>query len=355
MNAQEKWNYIVTRQRACFSQSENVVQREWEEFFSEFFEYKKLYGELIPQPRVQVGTREVKPDIVLKKDGCKVVDIELKQYSMQLNSAFETQMKSYLMLEGISIGVLVCNKIYLYWFTYPSTLTKIEIPFVENNERGISFVELLNKNNFDVDKINKFIFSEKEKENSVYDINKKLNEDFIKECVIEKLTSLYSKDVVANALADITFCVKNTTRQNAITNIQNKNVDNNISRQISGDFPETHDFIIIKTSEDRVRVCNGSLYDATRHAWHVSYDSVIRYPYVLAVINGYVKEVYRVKNWYPAKQWDSDFKDSSIRYEFVGEVASEAIRNKWLEKLIPEHYRKKGMASPVVYSKLIEG
>lgn len=68
-------------------------------------------------------------------------------------------------------------------------------------------------------------------------------------------------------------------------------------------------------------------------------------------IKGYVKEVYRVDEWYQAEQWDSDFKNVSNRYEFVGNVAPDDVRQKWIGKLIPEHYRKKGMASPVIFSK----
>ena len=48
MNTQEKWNFIVERHGTNFSKPENVVQKEWEDMFSELFDYKKLLGEIDP-------------------------------------------------------------------------------------------------------------------------------------------------------------------------------------------------------------------------------------------------------------------------------------------------------------------
>ena len=39
------------------------------------------------------------------------------------------------------------------------------------------------------------------------------------------------------------------------------------------------------------------------------------------------------------------------RYEFVGEVAPKETRDLFINKRIPEHYRKKGVANPVLFSK----
>ncbi len=355
MNTQEKWNFIVERHKTNFSKPENVVQKEWEDIFSELFDYKKLLGEIVSQKQIHIGSSDrTIPDILLGKDGVEIVDVELKQYNLPLKENFENQLKSYLTLTHTSIGVIVCNKLYLFWFDYESSASiKIEIPFEKDNERGIKFVELFNKNVINKNVVKKFIFSEKEKECETVRARNLLTSEFVRECVVEKLIKDFNQDVANEVMSDFYFDVK-TSVQN-VSNIEEsketrKIGDDNYCYE-SNDFPETNDFIIIKTSEQQVLICNGSLYDATRHAWNVSYNSVIQYPYVLSVINGIVKEVYKVKNWYPATQWKCDNKDISSRYEFVGEIAPEIIREKWLGKLIPAHYRKKGMASPVVYSK----
>ena len=58
------------------------------------------------------------------------------------------------------------------------------------------------------------------------------------------------------------------------------------------------------------------------------------------MINGIVKEVYFVDNWYP----DGD------RIAFEGKETNDKISS-LKETLIPAKYRKKGMASPFLYKK----
>lgn len=355
MNAQEKWSYIVKHYKQNYAKPESEIQKGWEDIFSEFFDYKKLCGEIVTQTYIQLGSRNALiPDIILKKGKEILADVELKQYTLPLDVRFENQLISYLKQLNLTIGVIICNKIYLYVFSYPRGIEKIEIPFEEENKRGLEFVELFNKNVFDMEMIREYVRSEKAKEEKQKDmmillqeIKTKLNPAYIRDCVYECLLSDYPKDIVDSVLNDdITFRVE--------TKLQQTMPGYDSARPQTGallDFPETGDFLIIKTSDERVAICQGSLYDATRHCWNVRYDNVIRYKYVLAVIKGYVKEVYRVDEWHQAKQWEHDFKDVSNRYEFVGSVASEDIRQKWIGKLIPEYYRKKGMASPVVFSK----
>lgn len=354
MNSQDKWNYIVQSQYENYTKAECDIQKSWEEIFSEFFDYKKLCGEIATQTQIQLGSHyRLIPDIVLKKDKKALVDIELKQYKLPFDISFENQLVSYLKQLDLSIGVIICNKIYVYSFAYPNKIDRIEIPFEKDNARGTAFVELFNKNEFSETKVKEFIFAEKEKEKKEKEktrikeeVKTKLNSEYIKNCVCDKLLLNYPADIVDDVLKNISFsCIDNAkavAKEGAFT-------EENLPQP--DQFAETGDFIIIKTSSNRVNSCRGSLYDATRHCWRVSYDKVIQYKYVLAVIDGYVKEVYRVDAWQQARQWDNDFKPASDRYEFAGSVAAESIRQKWLGKQIPEHYRKKGMASPVIFSK----
>ena len=99
------------------------------------------------------------------------------------------------------------------------------------------------------------------------------------------------------------------------------------------------DYIIIKTSKGAIEA-NGSLYEATRRSWKADIDKANKYKYVLAVINGIVKEIYAVDKWYP----DGD------RIAFVGRETNDKISS-LKETLIPAMYRKKGMARPFLYKK----
>ena len=106
--------------------------------------------------------------------------------------------------------------------------------------------------------------------------------------------------------------------------------------------PENIRYMIIKTTNERINNdCNGDLYAAVRYCWKVRLDRVNNIPYVLGVVNKVVKEVYEVENWQLA--------DNGERYEFIGHVAPDEIRNIFVNKRIPEKYSRKGVANPTLY------
>lgn len=84
-------------------------------------------------------------------------------------------------------------------------------------------------------------------------------------------------------------------------------------------------------------------YEATRWCWRINPRSIKDFPYVFSVTDGIVREVYRIKEWFQVP--------SGTRYAFEGELAEEEVRKKYINTRIPEKYCKKGMASPVLFSK----
>ena len=109
--------------------------------------------------------------------------------------------------------------------------------------------------------------------------------------------------------------------------------------------PSNLEYIIIKIKQSTVEE-RGSVYEATRGAWHAKLSTAEPYKYVLSVVSGIVREVYEVEKW---QQTGDD------RIEFVGHVGSQNIRNWFVGKMIPEKYRVKGLASPFLYKKLQDG
>jgi hypothetical protein len=101
-------------------------------------------------------------------------------------------------------------------------------------------------------------------------------------------------------------------------------------------------FMIIKTQNRRIDEVGR--YDATRYCWKVSLWKVKDYPYVLSVTGGIVREVYKVTEWHPVG-------GDSKRKEFTGIIAEPKILTIFKNKMIPEKYKKKGMAQSVLYSK----
>ncbi len=108
--------------------------------------------------------------------------------------------------------------------------------------------------------------------------------------------------------------------------------------------PSNLDYVIIKTKESTVE--SEGLYDATRKAWHAKLSTAEPYKYALSVVSGVVREVYEIVKW---QMFGED------RIGFVGYVAPSSISDWFKGKMIPEKYRVKGLASPFLYKKPVEG
>ena len=102
------------------------------------------------------------------------------------------------------------------------------------------------------------------------------------------------------------------------------------------------EYIIIKTTANAV-ANNGGLYEATRKAWRGSIKNAESYKFVLAVVNGIVREVYEVNRWY---QYNQD------RIAFEGVISNQQSMVALKGKLIPRIYRQKGNANPFLYKKV---
>ena len=144
------WNIIVQDYKNLFSAQESVIQEKWEAYVSEVFGYRKTLGEIASQTTIHIGSgNRTIPDIIVREGENAILDIELKQYNLAFDIHMEQQLKSYMDLLHISVGVLVCKKIYVYVYNYNlKDLKKIEIDFIENNPNGIEFIELFRKGNF---------------------------------------------------------------------------------------------------------------------------------------------------------------------------------------------------------------
>lgn len=93
------------------------------------------------------------------------------------------------------------------------------------------------------------------------------------------------------------------------------------------------------------------LYETTRGIWKRKIDSVAIADYCLSVANSVVHEVYKIDQWYeagttPMKTRSFSTDDCKGRIEFVGEIAPNNIRNRYIGKSVANLY-KNGEADPV--------
>ncbi len=84
------------------------------------------------------------------------------------------------------------------------------------------------------------------------------------------------------------------------------------------------------------------LYDATRQFWNVTLKSVEGLDYALSVHDNIVLEVYKIVDWYPESTTFTTRPGCELlqpeknptKFEFIGRIAEERIRNKYLKKSI---------------------
>jgi uncharacterized protein len=101
------------------------------------------------------------------------------------------------------------------------------------------------------------------------------------------------------------------------------------------------------------------LYDYTRGQWVLNPERAKNAKFGLAVYEGIVQEVYEILDWYKAgttfsvRQNNENIERNANeriegRYEFIGNIAAEHIRNKYRFKSVG-HYFKKGNSNPIMY------
>jgi hypothetical protein len=100
----------------------------------------------------------------------------------------------------------------------------------------------------------------------------------------------------------------------------------------------THEAVLITINKRyRSNMSSVELYESTRGIWVIG-ERRENAAYAMAVYQGIVREVYAIKEWYPAGTLDyktrdsTDFKGSG-RWEFDGKVALD-IRNKYIGKKV---------------------
>ena len=87
----------------------------------------------------------------------------------------------------------------------------------------------------------------------------------------------------------------------------------------------------------------GSLYESTKRYWYVG-EKITNYTYVISVVDQIVQRVYIADTWH--RFADGEWKG---RWGFFGREAKGEEFEKLIGKRIPEKYRIRGNANPVLY------
>ncbi len=121
--------------------------------------------------------------------------------------------------------------------------------------------------------------------------------------------------------------------------------------------------ILIRISQAfRYSMSEIELYDYTRGQWRLNPEKARNAKYGFSIYQGIIQEVYEIHNWYKAGDTFSarqgnenvergEFERLAGRYEFIGNLASQELRNKYKYKSV-EHYFNKGNSNPIMYLNL---
>ncbi len=105
------------------------------------------------------------------------------------------------------------------------------------------------------------------------------------------------------------------------------------------DFDEPAILIKITNVDSSVLSSRYGLYERVRREWAVSLDRVRNFRLALGVHDGRVVEVYRVAGWFHTGELmrrDGDIPPAEGRVEFVGNLASEELRERYKDRLVTD-------------------
>jgi hypothetical protein len=193
------WNEIVDLFHENQSKDERIIQNDWEKMIlRKYLGFDK--SDIDSQRRLRIGSTDKKIDVMLKKNGEEFCVIELKQHSHSKNQGGQAQLFSYLnQIKKIKLGILVCDKLYVYAFDYKLDDCEqafVEIPFEEDDENGLAFVHFFQKQEIDLDKIVDWV-NEKYRERRDIERQREKERE-----IVEKIKSEITGDLIKNLLRD---------------------------------------------------------------------------------------------------------------------------------------------------------
>lgn len=209
----DKWNFIVAQVDKKRSALESEVQQFWVELLSDstFFGYSKFAGEVDSQRSIIIGRKErVIPDIIIR-DSANNRDlfvIELKQHNLTYRKEYKDQLISYMKLLSLKIGVLICDKIYLFFDNRGETIS-LEISFEKNSENGCHFIELFSKGNFDENQVRQWIERNNELKLHVQEMQSQLKDaTYLEDLIRHDFAKRYTNEEIDTALGGIKVSIQ---------------------------------------------------------------------------------------------------------------------------------------------------
>ncbi|MCH5290586.1 MAG: type I restriction enzyme HsdR N-terminal domain-containing protein [Treponema sp.] len=215
MTAEEKWDKIVSIVQAKKPAKENEVEDVWADIFSEIFGYSKIDEEIERQRKIPIGSSQrTVPDIIVKDSSAKkdLFTVELKQHNLPFDERYKDQLFSYMLLLRLNVGILICDKIHVYYGNDGNAL-HMEIEFKSGNAHGATFIELFSKEKFDESAVKAFIEAQEALHTQAQTIRTELQRGSASDIIKQYYRSQYSEEAVEMALQDVHVSVSMDMQQ----------------------------------------------------------------------------------------------------------------------------------------------
>lgn len=108
-----------------------------------------------------------------------------------------------------------------------------------------------------------------------------------------------------------------------------------------------HNVMLINVNKSATE---NSLYNAVRFAWKVDKSKAEKAEVILATLKGLIVGAFIAEKWLEATEANfPGLGDVPGRYGFIGHVAPPEIGSLYVNKRVPDKYRKRGAANPIKY------
>lgn len=205
-----RWNDIAIVLHDC--QSGKILEKDYQPKIEEQFKllgWSVYYGCIESKPELETANTSIFPDIVLKKDGRRVLPIELKRPSNRLKKKNERQLFSYMRQLELRVGLYIGEKMQLYFNApddsdapHPILSTGLE----PESEEGILLCNLLSFEHFDLTKLEEFCAERLQKLRYESKIKEEFESRFSPEegplFIRQLIRDYYLKDSVDNNILD---------------------------------------------------------------------------------------------------------------------------------------------------------
>lgn len=196
-----EWNDIVVTLRSLKEKevAEDIYQSSIEEQFK-FLGWSISAGCVETKPVLPEGnSKSLIPDIVLKKDGERVLPIEVKKPNNRLKSRQEKQLFSYMRQLELRIGLYIGEKWQLY-YNAPDDKENphaiLSVPLVQNIEEGNTLCKLLSYNDFSVNEIESYCAGQLKRQRYIKELQDRLNSWNVDESGANYVRELLRKEII---------------------------------------------------------------------------------------------------------------------------------------------------------------